>query len=346
MARQLADAGREVVVVERRSHLGGNVHDHTHPSGIRIHTYGPHYFRTESEAIWEFVTRFAEFYPFEAQLKTLVDGRFENWPIAGSYVNRTVGPDWRPSFTGTPGNFEEASLAMMPRLVYEKFVSGYTAKQWGVPPTAIDAKVAGRFAVHHDDDPRLKSCRYQGLPADGYAAWITNLLQGIPVVLNADYLSHQPEFTAKRKLIFTGPIDEFFGFDLGRLVYRGQQRSHDYLPEVNYHQPCVQVNNPDPNSGPHIRVLEWKHMMLPVYASRLQGTVITRETPFTPDDPDRYEYPFPDRRNAELYSAYRARADALPDVLICGRLGEYKYYDMDQTIGRAMALVRKTLAVD
>ena len=129
IARTLVDAGMRVLVLERRSHLGGNLHHHIHASGIKIHTYGPHYFRTNSERIWGFVGRFASFYKFEAVLKSHVDGSYENWPVAASYIRRTVGELWAPSFQGEPANFEEASLAMMPRLVYEKFVKGYTEKQ-------------------------------------------------------------------------------------------------------------------------------------------------------------------------------------------------------------------------
>lgn len=144
-------------------------------------------------------------------------------------------------------------------------------------------------------------------------------------------------------LVFTGPIDEFFGFDLGRLAYRGQRRAHDYHPDVDWLQPSHQVNNPDPANGPHVRTIEWKHMMEPPYARRISGTVLTRETPFTPSDPGDYEYPFPDQANRRLYERYRDRARALDSVLICGRLGEYRYYDMDHAIARARLLARRLL---
>lgn len=337
IARQLADAGREVIVLERRSHLGGNVHDHCHPSGIRIHTYGPHYFRTSSERIWEFATRFGDFFRYEACIQSEVDGRLENWPIAASYIRRVVGPAWKPEFTGTPTNFEEAALSLMPRIVYEKFVKEYNEKQWGVPARQLAAELCRRFDVRHDDDPRLKpDKRYQGIPVLGYAAWMASMLKGIPVILNFDYLRHRHEVQARHWLIYTGPIDEYFNFDLGRLLYRGQQRFHTYYHDWDFVQPVGQVNNPQHASGPHIRTLEWKHMMPSEYASRIRGTVVTREVPWTPQNPGDYEYPFPDRANAELYAAYRARADWLDRVLICGRLGEYRYYDMDQAIARAL----------
>lgn len=152
IARCLADAGREVVVLERRSHLGGNVHDHVHPSGIRIHTYGPHYFRTTSERIWRFVNRFDEFYPFSAEIQTLVDGNLEQWPVSSDYVRRHVGPRWTPSFQGEPHNFEEAALKLMPAAIYRKFVHGYTLKQWGEIPSRLESTLAARFSINAPGD--------------------------------------------------------------------------------------------------------------------------------------------------------------------------------------------------
>lgn len=341
IARTLVDANRDVLVVERRPHIGGNVHDHCHPSGISIHTYGPHYFRTTSDSIWDFVRRFADFYLYEACLKTLVDGKHENWPIASTYIRNTIGESWRPAFTGAAKDFEQASLAMMPAPIYEKFVKGYTEKQWGVPAATLSAGLAKRFDVRPDDEPRLMRHKYQGLPYAGYTAFMRNLLRGIPVLLNYEYLSNRHDLVPGKLLVFTGPIDEFFQFRLGRLKYRGQRRIHEYFPDVAFMLPCGQVNNPDPAGGAHIRTLEWKHMMPPEYAARIRGTVLTREIPESPQDPDSYEYPFPDDSNAALYKAYRNMADCLPNTIICGRLGEYRYYDMDQAIGRALMIARR-----
>ncbi|CAN5474837.1 UDP-galactopyranose mutase [soil metagenome] len=344
IARLLADAGREVLVLERRAHLGGNVHDHTHPSGIRIHTYGPHYFRTGSERIWEFATRFAPFYPYEAALLARVDGELAQWPIAGSYIENKVGPNWKPAFQGIPANFEEAALAIMPSLIYEKFVKEYNEKQWGVLSRTLSVKLCGRFDVRNDDEPRLKpNAKYQGIPEPGYAEWTRRILEDVPVLMNYDYLRRKNEITARRCVVFTGPIDEYFGFDLGKLKYRGQKRVHTYLPDIRFAQPCGQVNNPSHAGGTHIRTLEWKHMMRPDLAAQISGTVLTDETPFTPESPLEYEYPFPDDANAELYRRYRCRANAVQRTLICGRLGEYRYYDMDQAIARALALADQLL---
>jgi UDP-galactopyranose mutase len=344
IARELADAGWNVLVLDRRSYIGGNVHDTLHPSGIRVHSHGPHYFRTNDPELWKFVNRFAEFYKYEAVLKSFVDGRYENWPIAASYIRRVVGDNWQPEFVGKPTNFEEASLAMMPRIVYDKFVKGYTEKQWGVPPRTLSPSLAKRFDVRGDDEPRLMRHRFQGLPVKGYASMMQQLLTGIPVILNCDYLRHRQDFHAKKLTVFTGPVDEYFDFDLGKLTYRGQQRSEEYLDDVGFVQPSGQVNNPDPTNGPHIRTLEWKHMMEPENLNRIRGTVLTRETTVTPPDPNDYEYPFPDDANARLYRAYRDRAKATANLLVCGRLGEYRYYDMDQAIARAKLLASRLLS--
>lgn len=346
LARQLADHGREVLVLERRLHVGGNVHDHEHPSGIRVHSYGPHFFRTSSERVWRFANRFDSFRRYVPELRTLVDGRYEPWPVAGSYVRRVAGTAWRPRRHGSARNFEEAALAMMPRIVYEKFVRGYTEKQWGVPARCLDASLASRFEVRWDDDRRLTRSRYQGLPVEGYAGFMRRLLEGIRLIPGCDYLEHRSVFSARKLLVYTGPIDAWFDYDLGRLAYRGQRREHEYLENRGLEQPAPVVNNPDPAAGPHVRTIEWKHLMSPDEVKRVCGTVLTREIPISPSDPDAFEYPFQDAANRALYERYRMRAERTPGLLVCGRLGEYRYYDMDQAIARALALSRRILAAE
>jgi UDP-galactopyranose mutase len=343
IARTLVDAGCEVLVLERRAHFGGNVHDQTHSSGIRVHTYGPHYFRTNSEEIWQFVNRFADFFSYEAVVKTLVDGELEQWPITAGYICRAAGVDWRSSSEKTPANFEEACLARMPRVVYEKFVRGYTEKQWGISARNLAPNLASRFEVRLDNDIRFSRHKCQGIPRAGYADFSHKLLEKVPVLLNCDYLRMRDCFEARKLLIFTGAIDEFFSYDLGKLHYRAQRREHVFLENFACVQPCGQVNNPSPDHGSHIRTLEWKHMMPPDQTAHILGTVLTREYPYTPLDSDHYEYPFPDERNQTLYQAYRARVSGMKQLTICGRLGEYRYFDMDQAIGRALRLARKIL---
>jgi UDP-galactopyranose mutase len=343
VARQLADAGRDVVVIDRRDHSGGNVHDFVHASGIRVHTFGPHYFRTNSSEIWQYVRRFAAFHPYRALVNSFVDGSYFTWPLNRSGLRSIAGGLCISQPLLPPANFEEACLAMMPRVVYERFVRGYTQKQWGVAPVNLEKDLARRFDVREDDEICFSKHTFQGIPSDGYAAFIQNMLRGIPQLLNCDYLKHRKVIHHKKKLIFTGPIDEFFGFDSGKLKYRAQRRTHEFYPNRATSLPVGQVNNPDVQNGPHIRTLEWKHMMHPATAAGIKGTVLTREIPFTPDDPNEYEYPFPDPHNRRLYNRYRERASQLSDTLICGRLGEYRYLDMDQALARALMLSRQLL---
>jgi UDP-galactopyranose mutase len=233
---------------------------------------------------------------------------------------------------------------MMPQLIFEKFVKSYTEKQWGVPTTTLAADLAKRFDVRRDNDTRLCRHPYQGLPVGGYEQWISSMLAGIPTRISTDYLAERAEWRYRKRLIFTGPVDEFFAFSLGRLKYRSQRRTHRYYPTQDRVLPCAQVNTPDTSTCRHVRLLEWKYMMEPWLADRLVGTVVTSETPFTAAEPDAYEYPFPDAENRALYASYAQMAMALPNVIVCGRLGEYRYYDMDQAIGRAMKIASDLLS--
>lgn len=337
IARELSDAGKRVFVLERRNHIGGNVHDHHHPSGIRIHTYGPHYFRTNSDNLWAYVQRFADWCKYEAQVRSYVDGKYENWPVTKEYIDRhnlTHPPTHNPR----PLNFEEAALSKMPHQVYQKFVKGYTEKQWGVPCTQLDASLAKRFDVREGSDTRFMQHKHQAIPALGYSDFMQSLLRGIPTLLNCgDYEYRNWSYL---HLIYTGPIDTFFEYKYGKLKYRGQKRQHRFFEGATTILPTGQLNHSNDNT--FIREIEWKHMM--PFGNGITGTSITTETPFTPTEISRFEYPFPDETNALLYKRYRLHAITLePGILICGRLGEYKYMDMDQAIARALHLADKIL---
>ncbi len=338
IARSLFDRGLDVVVLERRKHIGGNIHDSVHPSGIPVHTYGPHFFRAESKWLWDYVHQFGRFYEHQWKVQSQVEEKLEQWPVTQSYIEKTCGRDWRPDFTGVPRNFEEACLARMPRVIYDRFVKGYTEKQWGVPACSLDPGLAGRFEIRDDNDARFKLHRYQGLPLHGYAALMETMLASIPVVCSFDYLRHRSHVSPRKLLIYTGAIDEFFGFSLGRLAYRAQRRMHEHHPDIDFAQAVEAVNIPGRDEGGVIRRIEWKRIMPPEYASRIHGTIISTETPYTPTDPDAFEYPFPDESNSRLYQQYCAIAKERKDVLFCGRLGEYRYYDMDQAVERALQL--------
>lgn len=345
IARLLHDAGCDVVVIDRRSHLGGNVHDSI-KHGLRVHTYGPHYFRTSSKVIWEWVQRFSEFRPFEGRvLADVGGGRLVQWPPSHEQLWGMAEQGWKPERIKAVANLEEACLAMMPRAAYELFVKGYSEKQWGVSPCELSPAFAKRFSVRANGETRLSpAATYQGLPVNGYAAWMSSMLEGIPVMLDCDYAQIRDSVQVKRKTIYTGPIDEYFGFSLGRLKYRAQKRVHRVSWET---QPCVQVDNPLHSGGPHIRTIDWRHVTEASLLDPAQHTVLTTEAPYTSDNPNDYEYPFPDEANAQLYRRYAALSKCLrPHVIIAGRLGTFQYLDMDQAIAKAMALRGKILAND
>lgn len=344
LARLLTDAGKRVLVVDRRVHSGGNVHDSVREFGIRVHTYGPHYFRCNSPRIWDFVRRFSDFQPYEARIRSFVQGRYEKWPVDEETVERMAPKHWRP-FSGTPTTFEEACLAKMPPAVYELFIKPYSEKQWGEPPHLLDPELGRRIRINPAHEDRLTpNHRFQGIPSEGYARFMERMVEGIDVRLKVDYLRERAALPKAKRVIFTGAIDEFFDYELGRLRYRGQRRTHQVLPETTVHQPCAQVNHPGMESNGVIRFIEWKHLMPDPAILEKKGTIITSESPAAAEDPDRYEYPFPDALNKSLYAKYREHARCMPDHVFCGRLGEYRYLDMDQAIGRAMLLASKLLA--
>lgn len=318
IARLATDAGFSVEMIERRSVIGGNIRDELHPSGVYVGLYGPHYFRTNSDAIWAFARRFSEFRPFAAEVNSLIRGEYYRWPIQKSLLG-----NFTPKI-GFAKNFEEACLQMMPREVYEDFVKGYTEKQWGVPATELDAELARRFEIREDSNRQLTKHKYQGLPAKGYSIWIEKILEGIPVTFGEDF---SKAFSAKL-VIYTGSIDEFYGFGFGKLRYRAQNR---VFWDSNYIHPTCQTNYANPDE-PAIRDIQWGSM----WGITDGNLPITTEVPFSPQDPNNYEYPFPSKEDQLLYKTYEKWSKNLSNVIFAGRLGEYRYLDMDQAIARAM----------
>jgi UDP-galactopyranose mutase len=342
IARILTDHGQNVIILDRKSHVAGNVYDYRHESGAMIHKYGPHYFRCGSEKIWNFLNRFTDFYDWSATLRSKVNGEYLNWPVNQDYIEKLAGKNWE-LFKGEPSNFEEACLAKMPVQLYELFIKGYTEKQWGVNTTDLDKELAVRITINKSNVNTLTpNHKWNALPRNGYTEMVRNMIDGIPVELEYDYLENKENVVANKLLIFTGPIDEFFSYKYGKLKYRGQNRRIEHLKDVDQYQPCIQVNYPN-IEDPRIRTIEWKHLMHPDEKAKVDGTLLTHETPFTPENANQYEYPFPDKINKNLYEQYKAETQQLDKVLICGRLGEYRYYDMDQAIGRAMKLASEIL---
>jgi len=333
IARQLTDAGREVLVLEKRPVIGGNCYDEVHPeSGIRFNLHGPHYFRTSSEEVWEYAQRFAEFRKFEAVIKACVGGKIYDYPITQDYMDGARLNNGL--FDGNPKNFEEVCLSRMPEEIYRKFIKGYTEKQWGKRAADMDASLASRVEVRQGKDRRLSTKKYQGVPANGYTDWIARMLSGIEVRTGVDWLVGHRDYTAHQRVIYTGAIDAYFRFSLGRLEYRSQSRMHSYFPESEWILPACQVNYPHPDIK-IIREIEWKH----IWPTGKPGTLITQETPIRGGE----EYPVPDRKNGELYRKYREMAGALDGVLIEGRLGRFVYRDMDEALANGLMISKRIL---
>ncbi len=335
IARILTDHQQDVIILERKNHIAGNVYDYKHESGAMVHKYGPHYFRCGSEKIWNFVNRFSDFYNWSAELRSKVNSDYLNWPVQQSYIEKIAGTEW-DLFKREPKNFEEACLSKMPRQLYELFIKGYTEKQWGVSCLELDKELANRITINKSNVNTLTPHhKWNALPRNGYTEMVQNMIADINVLTEFDYLENRDKVIANRLLVFTGPVDEFFDYKYGKLKYRSQNRRIEYLPDTAQYQPYIQVNYPNPDD-PRIRTIEWKHLMHEADKKHARGTVLTHETPYTPDSPHQYEYPFPDKVNKALYEKYKLAAEKLEKVLICGRLGEYRYYDMDQAIGRAL----------
>jgi hypothetical protein len=244
-----------------------------------------------------------------------------------------------------PLSLEDAALSMMPRQAYELFVKEYNEKQWGKSPKDLSPALCKRFSLRAEGETRLTpGARFQGIPKDGYSAWMAAILDGIDVHLGIDYQSIRHSIKAK-KIIYTGPIDEFFGFDMGRLQYRGQRRTHKIVDSSTHGLPCIQVNNPTHAGGTHIRSIDWRHLLNDQQKGKISKTIITTETPYSPADTDCFEYPFPDAANQQLAAAYQQRAKEIaPSVLIAGRLGAFRYMDMDQSIAKALSMRGKVMS--
>ncbi len=353
-ARQAADAGRRVLVVDRRPNVAGNIYTED-IEGIHVHKYGAHIFHTNDAAVWRYVNRFAEFNRFTNSPVANYKGELYSLPFNMYTFNRMWGvvtpeaakakiDEQRREITGEPKNLEEQAISLVGRDIFEKLVKGYTEKQWGRDCKDLPAFIIRRLPVRLTFDNNYFNALYQGIPIGGYTKLVENLLEGIEVHLNCDYLEDKAELDAMAKrVVYTGPIDAYFGFKLGALEYRSVRFETELLDIPNF-QGNAAVNYTD-RETPWTRIIEhkWFEFGKDAEGNDLPKTVISREYSSEWKPGDEPYYPVNDDKNGALYRQYRALADGEENVIFGGRLGEYKYYDMDQTVAAALRLSEREL---
>ena len=347
-AREAADRGKKVLVIDKRPNVAGNIYTET-VEGIYVHKYGAHIFHTNDTKVWKYITRFAEFNRFTNSPVANYHGELYSLPFNMYTFNKMWGvvtpeeaaakiEEQRQAAGITePKNLEEQAISLVGKDIFEKLVKGYTEKQWGRDCKDLPAFIIKRLPVRLTFDNNYFNALYQGIPIGGYTKMIANLLDGIEVRLNTDYLENKAELDELAdKVVYTGPIDAYFDYKLGALQYRSVRFETETLDIPNYQGNAV-INYTDAET-PYTRIIEHKHFE---FGSTEPGTktVISREYSAEWKPGDEPYYPVNDEKNGALYAEYKKLADAEPDVIFGGRLGEYKYYDMDKVIESALACV-------
>lgn len=341
-ARQMTDAGKRCLVIEQRGHIAGNAYT-KEIAGIDVHVYGAHVFHTSNERVWAYVNRFSAFNNYIHIVMANYLGEIYNLPFNMNTFFRMWGvtspreaqqkiiSEQAKAASSEPHNLEEQAIRLVGVDIYEKLIRGYTQKQWGRPCTELPSFIIRRLPVRYNFDNRYFNDTHQGIPVDGYNALISRLLEGIDVRMNIDYLSFRRDLNALAgKIVFTGPIDAFFEYSLGHLSYRSLRFETQTLDLANY-QGCAVMNYTDAET-PYTRVIEHKHF---TYGTQAQ-TVITHEYPTEWMQGSEPFYPVNDAVNQKLYTSYRLLSQAERNVFFGGRLGEYRYYDMDEVILSAL----------
>lgn len=344
LAERLARVRKErVLVVDRRPHIGGNAYDRYNDSGILIHQYGPHIFHTNAPKIVEYLSRFTRWRPYEHRVLAEVDGQLLPIPINLDTVNRLYGlkltsetmPAWlaaRAEPREEIRTSEDVVVAAVGRDLYEKFFRGYTRKQWGLDPSELDKMVTARVPTRTNRDDRYFTDTFQAMPERGYTQMFGRMLDqpGIDTMLGVDFREIKSQ-VPYRRVIFTGPIDEYFDYCFGALPYRSLRFEHKIL-DKELHQAVAVVNYPQTQD--YTRVSEYKHLT----GQRHPKTALTYEYPSATGDP---YYPIPRPEKQALFARYEALARATEDVWFVGRLATYRYYNMDQIVGQALATFRR-----
>ena len=344
--------GKSVLVVDKRPNSAGNIYTEN-IEGINVHKYGAHIFHTNNKKVWNYITQFAEFNRFTNSPVANYKGELYSLPFNMYTFNKMWGvvtpeeaaakiEEQRKEITGEPKNLEEQAISLVGRDIYEKLIKGYTEKQWGRDCKDLPAFIIKRLPVRLTFDNNYFNALYQGIPIGGYTKMIANLLDGIKVRLNTDYQEHKSELDALAdKVVYTGPIDAYFDYKLGTLEYRSVRFETELLDQPNF-QGNAAVNYTDRETQ-WTRIIEhkWFEFGKDENGNDLPKTIISREYSSEWKPGDEPYYPVNDAKNSLLYSEYKKLADAENKVIFGGRLGEYKYYDMDQVIAAVLEKCEK-----
>ena len=353
-AHEAKAKGKSVLVVDKRPNIAGNVYTEKQ-EGINVHMYGAHIFHTNDKRVWNYITQFAEFNRFTNSPVANYKGELYSMPFNMYTFNKMWGvvtpeeaaakiDEQKKEITAEPKNLEEQAISLVGRDIYEKLVKGYTEKQWGRDCKELPAFIIKRLPVRLTFDNNYFNALYQGIPIGGYTKMVENLLDGIEVRLNTDYLEHKAELDALAdKVVYTGPIDAYFGFKLGTLEYRSVRFENETLDIPNF-QGNAAVNYTD-RETPWTRIIEhkWFEFGKDEDGNDLPKTIISREYSSEWKAGDEPYYPVNDEKNGQLYAKYKELADKETGVIFGGRLGEYKYYDMDTTIASVLDMCEKEL---
>lgn len=348
LAERLASlAGKKVLIIDKRNHIGGNTFDFFNEAGILIHKYGPHIFHTNSEDVYNYLSNFTGWRPYQHRVLASVDGRLVPIPINLNTINELYGlnlnSDEVESFFASKAikkdqilTSEDVVLNKVGKDLYEKFFKNYTKKQWDLDPSELDASVTARIPTRKNRDDRYFTDTYQAMPLHGYTKMFEKMLDhpNIKVMVNTDY-KEVVDIIPFKEMIYTGPIDYFFDYCYGELPYRSIEFQFDTLNMETF-QPTGTVNYP--NDQPYTRVTEFKYLT----GQQHRNTTVVYEYPRANGDP---YYPVPRPENAILYNRYKDLADKLPKVHFTGRLATYKYYNMDQVVAQSLKLFKKLMAL-
>jgi UDP-galactopyranose mutase len=344
LAERLATrSNKKVLIIDKRSHIGGNAYDHYNEEGILVHKYGPHIFHTNSKDVFDYLSQFTEWRSYEHRVLASVDGQLVPMPINLDTINKMYGlsltsfqlEEWFESVAEKVPvikTSEDVVVSKIGRELYEKFFKNYTRKQWAMDPSELDKSVTSRVPTRTNRDNRYFTDTYQAMPRHGFTRMFENMLAhpNIKIMLNTDYREIINDIPFK-EMIFTGPVDEFFDYKFGKLPYRSLEFKHETLNTETF-LPTAVVNYP--NEHAYTRITEFKYLT----GQKHPKTSVVYEFPQAEGDP---YYPVPRPENAELYNKYKKLADQTPNVHFVGRLATYKYYNMDQVVAQALTLYKK-----